>query len=337
MSRLMRDLAIARCILLRDEEEAFEMSEMREEIGLRWHIQPGNEQMGIEELGAHVDDRLVEYISDHLLALEEKAIGIEEFKATMNKIEEGMREDPALKAFTVTLWRNDELPPASTTYLYLARRRALYGGKPPPSFDEGSQFARVLLAGDMDPDSWENDVTIGWLSRDMAGRWLSSRDSDQLQDLVRGSEEYPFIWDALKLICKELADGGEEDLPYALLKWFFEAADGRLERPKERPAPEAADGRLERPKERSAPSNRPNKWGYKLRNEHIRHTVELLSQVGMPETGGADSGCYVVASEMHLSVTYIENLCMTPAQKPALTLADFIEDGLERFSKKTST
>ena len=322
MSRLMRDLAIARCILLRDEEEAFEMSEMREEIGLRWHIQPGNEQMGIEELGAHVDDRLVEYISDHLLALEEKAIGIEEFKATMNKIEEGMREDPALKAFTVTLWRNDELPPASTTYLYLARRRALYGGKPPPSFDEGSQFARVLLAGDMDPDSWENDVTIGWLSRDMAGRWLSSRDSDQLQDLVRGSEEYPFIWDALKLICKELADGGEEDLPYALLKWRFDATYERLERPKER----------------SALSNRPNKWGYKLRNEHIRHTVELLSQVGMPETGGADSGCYVVASEMHLSVTYIENLCMTPAQKPALTLADFIEDGLDRFMyPKTST
>ena len=321
MSRLMRDLAIARCILLRDEEEAFEMSEMREEIGLRWDIQPGNEQMGIEELGAHVDDCLVEYISEHLLDLKEEEIGIEEFKATMNKIEEGMREDPALKAFTVTLWRNAELPPASTTYLYLARRRALYGGKPPPSFDEGSQFARVLLAGDMDQDRWESDITIQRISGDVADRWLSSRDSDQLKDLVRRSEEYPYIWDALKLICKELADGGEEDLPYALLKWRFDATYERLERPKER----------------SAPSNRPNKWGYKFRNEHIRHTVELLSQVGMPGTGGVDSGCYVVASEMHLSVTYIKNLCMTPAQKPALTLADFIEDGLERFSKKTST
>ena len=301
------------------------MSEMRKEIGLWWHIQPGNEQMGIEELGAHVDNRLVEYISEHLLDLKEEEIDIEEFKATMNRIEEGMREDPALKSFTVTLWRDDELPPASTTYLYLVRRRALYGGKPPPSFDEGSQFARVLLAGDMDQDRWESDITIQRISGDVADRWLSSRDSDQLKDLVRRSEEYPYIWDALKLICKELADGGEEDLPYALLKWRFDATYERLERPKER----------------SAPSNRPNKWGYKLRNEHIRHTVELLSQVGMPETGGADSGCYVVASEMNLSVTYIETLCMTPAQKPALkpalTLADFIEDCLERFSKKTST
>ena len=297
------------------------MSEMREEIGVRWHIQPGNEQMGIEELGAHVDDCLVEYISEHLLDLKEEEIDIEEFKATMNKIEEGMREDPALKAFTVTLWRNAELPPASTTYLYLARRRALYGGKPPPSFDEGSQFARVLLAGDMDPDSWEKDVTIQWISRYMADRWLSSRDSDQLKDLVRGSEEYPFKWDALKLICKELADGGEEDLPYALLKWRFDATHERLERPKER----------------SAPSNRPIKWGYKFRNEHIRHTVELLSQVGMPGTGGVDSGCYVVASAMDISETYIENLCRTPAQTPAQTIADFIEDCLERFSKKTST
>ena len=233
-----------------------------------------------------------------------------------------MREDPALKAFTVTLWRNDELRPASTTYLYLARRRALYGGKPPPSFDEGSQFARVLLAGDMDPDSWENDVTIGWLSRDMAGRWLSSRDSDQLQDLVRGSEEYPFIWDALKLICKELAYGGEEDLPYALLKWRFDATYERLERPKER----------------SAPSNRPNKWGYKLRNEHIRHTVELLSQVGMPKgkpmTGPVNSGIYVMAAAIDKSEGYIKDLC----EMPALTLYDLFKGGLDRFMyPKTST
>ena len=297
------------------------MSEMRKEIGLRWDIQPGNEQMGIEELGAHVDDCLVEYISEHLLDLKEEEIGIEEFKASMNKIEEGMRDDPALKAFTVTLWRNAELPPASTTYLYLARRRALYGGKPRPSFDEGSQFASVQLAGDMDPDRWESDITIQRISRDIADRWLSSRDSDQLKDLVRGSEEYPFQWDALKLICKELADGGEEDLPYALLKWRFDAT---------------YEG-LERPKDRSAPSNRRKKWGFKLRNEHIRHTVELLSQVGMPGTGGVDSGCYVVASAMNLSEAYIENLCMTPAQTPAQTFADFIEDCLDRFSKKTST
>ena len=102
------------------------MSEMREEIGVRWHIQPGNEQMGIEELGAHVDDCLVEYISEHLLDLKEEEIDIEEFKATMNKIEEGMREDPALKAFTVTLWRNAELPPASDLPLSSQTARSVW-------------------------------------------------------------------------------------------------------------------------------------------------------------------------------------------------------------------
>ena len=46
----------------RDWQVDVESSEMREELGLRYYLDQGAEQMTSEELGRRIDDCLVEYI-----------------------------------------------------------------------------------------------------------------------------------------------------------------------------------------------------------------------------------------------------------------------------------
>ena len=66
------------------------------------------------------------------LRLKDGDTSIEEFNSRMRKIEEGMKGDPDLQAFAMTLQRRGELRLASETYLDLARPHALYGGNDPP-------------------------------------------------------------------------------------------------------------------------------------------------------------------------------------------------------------
>ena len=274
------------------KEAHVELGRLHEVDFLRLYMRPSDEKLVPQELGRCIDDGLVESIRIELWYLELGLIDIEEFKSRMRQIEEGIRENIALKAFAATLRKNDKIPPASETYLAMARRHALYGGERPPSHEEGRQFAHVLLAPFTKEAFWETDWDIQSYARIRAGRWLDTRDRDELHELIDESEESPVAWDVLQLICRQVAHRREEEPPYELLEWHLMANHGHPERPDEG----------------AAPSHRPQKRGYKLRNNEIRHTVDLLAQVGMRKT----AGCSAVAEAFHFSSSTIQTICRQP-------------------------
>ena len=288
-----------------------ESTEMREEIGLRYYLEPGDEHLATEELGRRIDDCLVEYINAYLQILKQEVIGIEEFKSKMRKVEQGMREDEALRAFAVAIRREAEAPTASETYLNLARPYALYGRKPPAYSEECSLFARVLLDEVM-PErikeaKWDMDWDRRIHIRVGAYHWLRNRHPHVLRTFIRDSEKSPVAWDTLKLICQSLAGRDEEKLPAELLRWSVDVAWGRRKRPDEGPAPR----------------HRPQTLGYKLRNNEIRHTVRLLAQVGMSKT----AGCHAVAEAFYFSQRTILEIC----GQPHWTIADLADDARKRL------
>ena len=270
-----------------------ESTEMREEIGLRYYLEAGGEHLAPEELGRRIDDCLVEYINTYLMSLMLGDIGTEEFKSKMRKIEEGMREDEALRAFAVAIRREAEAPPASETYLNLARPYALYGRNPPAYSEECSLFARVLLdevmPERMKEAKWDMDWDRRIHIRVGADHWLRNRHPHVLRTLIRDSAKSPVAWDTLKLICHSLAGRGEE----------------------------------ERPDEGPAPRHRPQKLGYKLRNNEIRHTVRLLAQVGIPTT----AGCHAVAEAFYFSQRTILEIF----RQPISTIADLADVARKRL------
>ena len=289
-----------------DRQLVVESSEMREGIRLRYYLDHGDERMAAEELGRRIDDCLVDCISAQLQFLKAGDISAEEFESIARKIEEGMGEDPDLQAFAVDVCERKGRRPASKTYLDLAKRHVLSEGKRPPSFEEGSQFALVQLAEFVEENrreiDWEQEPLIGGL----AVMWLRDRDPDALQRLIRDSQKSPLAWDTLEQICRKMADRGEKP-PYVLLKWYFMANHGRPERPDEG----------------SAPRHRPAKLSYKLRDNEIRYTVELLVQVGMSKTNARS----VVAEAFHYSLARITQIC----RKPYSTVDDLVKDVRKRI------
>ena len=113
-------------------------------------------------------------------------------------------------------------------------------------------------------------------------------------------------WDTLQLICQMLADSGEKP-PHALLMWHFMANHGHPERPDEG----------------SAPRHRPKKLGYKVRNNEIRYTVDLLVLVGMSKT----NACSTVAEAFYVGLRTIQGFC----QEPYSTVNEFLEDARKRI------
>ena len=288
-----------------DRQLDVESSEMREAIRLRYYLDHGYERRTAEELGRRIDDCLVDYISFQFQRLTTGDSSIEEFKSIMRKIEEGMEEDPELQAFAVTLQGREELPLANKTYLKLARRHALYGGKRPPSYEEGRHFALVQLHEFMEEDNlkidWDRETLIGGL----AVRWLNSRDPGALQRLIHDSEKSTVSWDTLQLICQKLVDRGEKPSD-ALLRWYFMANHGHPERPDEG----------------SAPRHRPRKLAYKLRDNEIRYTVDLLALVGMPEADGRSA----VAEAFGYVPSRIGQIC----REPYSTVDELVKDARKR-------
>ena len=191
MSYLRLSLVIWELALGRDEQAEVDLGKLGEVAFLRRYMWSADERLAPKELGRRIDHGLVEYIKMQLSPLKLRDIGIEEFKSKMRQIEEGMRENMALKAFAATLWKNDKVPLASETYLKLAKRHALYGGKRPPSYKEGRRFARVLLAPFMEGAFWEIDWDRGIFTRIKADSWLDSRDPHELDELIDDSEESP--------------------------------------------------------------------------------------------------------------------------------------------------
>ena len=248
-----------------------ELSEFREWIGFRLYLRPETDKLPPEMLGETIDDCLVEFICSMLLSLKAGETTTEHCRRTIGKVREGMFEDPDLKAYAVTLMRSERLPLASVTYLDLAERRALYGGKPAPSTDEGSRFARVFLAPIMIVSLWETDMNQATYIRLRADSWWRYPSSKDLLTLIQDSPENAAAWDILMLICWDADERGQKHLlPRCILHWFLGASFGRPKRPIPKPAPR----------------KRPSKIGYKHRNNEVRNTIRLLEAVGMPEEVG---------------------------------------------------
>ena len=122
---------------------------------------------------------------------------------------------------------------------------------------------------------------------------------------------------------------GEEDIPRDLLMWNVWADFGLRPRPAEDPAPR----------------HRLRKLGYILRDNEIRHTVDLLTKVGMPKIAGCQAvangtrlkqnavgmpktaGRQAVAKRTPVALTTVRRIC----GKPYTTFADRGVEAMKRL------
>ena len=285
---------------------------------LETYMNPGDELLAPEELGRRIDDGLVESIWLELLRLEGDATRTEAFESTMDTIEKDITAHPALFAFKMSLWeeKEGEVLPPSAQYLDLARRHVKYGATRAPSVEEGYQIARVLLAPFRKKAFWETDWDRKSFVRMQTDSWLQSRDLAELWYYLQASKVSLVAWDTLNLICQQLAARGEKDIPSELLEWHFWSSHGSPQRPAEVPAPR----------------HRPRgKLGRMLRNNEIRHMVDLLAQVGMKEADRYEAvakGSYkAVGKETGLAPLTVSRIC----GEPYTTIADLEDEAMKRL------
>ena len=145
---------------------------------------------------------------------------------------------------------------------------------------------------------WEMDVDARPIVTTLAEMLLNDRDPFELQGLIDISDVSVLAYDVLQMICQKaagqlaggLADEPEECLPYELLVWNLKA------------------NHAERPDPGTAPRHRPEKLGYRVRDNEIRHTVDLLVQVGMTKTDARE----VVADAVGREAGTIQRICREP-------------------------
>ena len=268
MSWMSRQSAIWRYWTESYVQMPVQSSELREAIGLRWNLRPGDERMSSEEIGRRIDHCLVEFTSIQLAYLTSEMLRVEDFKSSMQRIRHDMREDRALMDFAETLNRRKQpLLLASEVYIELACRHVLSDRTRSPSHEWGRRFAQVMLDEINDETKWEFDWDRGTAIKSLGHYWVDCHDPVKRKNLILESARTPYVWDALERICEAFAKTGETP-PDDLLEWSFKASHGHLMRPSE-------GQRI---------PNRPRKFGYMLRNNEIRHTVDLLRQVGMKKT-----------------------------------------------------
>ncbi len=157
-----------------------------------------------------------------------------------------------------------------------------------------------------EPDSWDIDWDRQSVIECLADAWLDSRDPGELEELIQNSSESSLAWDVLDSNSRQVVFTGEE-LPKDHLNWYVGATNGHPKRPDERPAPR----------------NRPKKLGYMIRNNEIRHTVDLLVLVGMKEA--ASRSAVVAAFGKYLSD--IGQIC----RQPSWGIRDLAEHVIERL------
>ena len=292
MSWMSRQSAIRRFWTESYVRMPIQSSELREAIGLRWHLIPGDERLPSEEIGRRIDHCLVEVTSVQLEYLKSDMLRVEDFKSSMERIRHHMREDRALMDFAETLNRREQpLLLASDVYIELACRRVLSDRTWSPSREWGRRFAQVMLDGINDVDKWELDWDREISIKFLALYWLNCHDPGRRKNLILESARTPYVWDALQRVCEAFAKAGESP-PKDLLKWSFNASHGLLMRPSEgQPIP-----------------NRPQKFGYVLRDNEIRHTVDLLGQVGMKKT----AAYWAVGKALNSSSRTIEGIYKKP-------------------------
>ena len=217
-----------------------------------------------------------------------------------------MKEDPDLKAFEVSLQEGGELRLASEAYLNLAKRHVLFDGIPPVSYEEGYRIAVVLLNDVKKEDNWEIDWDRQAFAERLADAWLESRDHSELRRLIRNSWESWMAWDTLHMNCRQVPIIGVT-LPREHLEWCVGAMNDCPKRPDERPAPR----------------HRPTRLHNKLRNNEIRHTLDLLIQVGIKRTDGYKA----VAKAFPFKSGTIRGIY----RQPYSTIPDLMGDALERL------
>ena len=214
-------------------------------------------------LGCTLDDCLVEYICLMLKRLKAGRYSTEQFRLALDKVRQGMPDDPELKFHAIQLMRSRELPLASESYLNLAAECALYDGMSSPSIDEGSRFARVMLSPVLKVAYAESDMTMPIYSRLWADYSWRNLHPHHLLFFMQKAEQRAAAWDILMLICKDATERDKIDLlPPEIHQWFLGASFDRPKRPDARPSP----------------ANRPRKIGYRIRDNEIRHTVGIAGR-----------------------------------------------------------
>ena len=243
-----------------------------------------------------------------------------------------MNNDPMVRAFEEDATKAERVPLASRTFLALAQRQVRRKANPRkanqripdsqryPDFSEGCACAQVLLASVLDRERWERDLHPDEISLRLAERWLTGGGLDELLSIMGGSEESTICWDAFGRICDTIGAGGvpgrkgefaryRVQVPIPLFVWYFEAIQGLRSRPPE-----------------IAPSpHRTTKLGYVIRDIRIQGAIRVLAQVGMPPTGGPDSGCSVVAEVLGYKDPRTVRAIW---RKPATTINEYYEKHL---------
>ena len=256
---------------------------------LKTYVRPGATRLAPEMLGRHIDDGLVECIAAELRRLALGYTDTEEFELDNGHNRGRHQGAPGAQCLCD---EPSERERGGIGHHSLARNTSIWldgtssmAPRDRPSVEEGCQIARVLLAPFMNPARWETDWDMEQYVRLQVVSCLRSRDLTELEYYILASELSPVAWDTLKAICQQLVMRGEEDIPRELLMWNVWAYFGLRPRPAEVPAPR----------------HRLRKLGYILRNNEIRHTFDLLRQVGMRKI----AGCQAVANGTRLEPTTV--------------------------------
>ena len=303
------------------QEQLWVQGQLRKDVE-RWVSVLSGERPDDAPARTNFDLYLFAQVGFLLADVEQELIGIAEWEQAIRDIERCINNNPSVRAFEERLRRAGQAPLASRTFLDLAKRQVRRKANPRkanqsipdsqrlPDFNEGCAVAKVLLAYDTAKDRWKRDLRPDELSKRIAADWLCHRSPGGLEFLIRCSEESRIWWDALEQIGDML--GGEDDLPDPLARWYFQA-DKRHRRP---------------PPEIAAPPHRPTTVGYMIRDLRIRETIRVLAQLGMPPTGGPDSGCSVVAAVLALQERTVRGIWM----RSDMTIDESFTEYLEGLS-----
>ena len=237
---------------------------------IRQYIGPDAAILASDELGRRIDDGLVEYLYLNLRYLRLRTGNVEDSQSFMSGIDRCRRESPALIAYRESQLRDKGLPLASDLYYDLAKRQIEQRSIPRarrrkrrPLTEGGRQFVRVKLDPFMDSSVGDIDWNIHAVTRRRADAYFRDPSARKLLRLIYFSKWSPVDYDTLKKISWKCKVTGQEPHPL-LLHWDSQRAEGLLRRPDEAPVPRHRRGTL----------------GNKLRNNEIKHIVDLLYEVG---------------------------------------------------------
>ena len=286
----------------------FETNWLRQMIDLNLHVGSGHEEVDDVNLGALIDDSLVEFIGFLVSALKKEDVPLDAVKETMARIESGMWDDSALQAYAGFLAEGKGMRLSSAIYLDLAQRHATYGGKPPPKLEEGRQFVSAFLDRFMTKEYRNRDFHSESLLRKLADARQGHLNPDDASTLIRHSESSPAARKLLQLIGKDSVEAESTHLlPNDLLIWSLEDQHRDPKHPK------------------GAPSARGRRrtYGLRHRDNEIRNGVALLDLVGFTVSDARKA----IGDVFGLTDRRLRDIC----EEPYWTLKDLHEDVYRRL------